>query len=126
VVVAQAPSPQLWAAISVNEPVFIEGHVETLQIYFSVVNDGTTVANPEVRLSHLYINGVEPQDWTWVISNGPRSEYFWALPPGQVLTFTYGLGRYITTPGIYKVSWSGPGYKTSEITLRVIPDPKKK
>lgn len=124
---AQSSSePKLWAAISVNEPVFIEGHLETLQIFFNVVNDGTTVAKPNIEASHLYVNGVEPQDWSFVINNGLRARYYDGLPPGEVLRIGYGLGRYFEKPGIYKVGWSGPGYKAPEITFRVMPDPTKK
>src|SRR5579871_1195073 len=73
------PASRLWAAITVPQPIFEEGgEVEHLQIDFGVVNDGHSTVNPNVESSHLFINGVEPQDWRMVIGNGGRSSWFYA------------------------------------------------
>jgi hypothetical protein len=121
-------APQkLWSAIGVAQPVFSLKEAGTLQLYFAVVNDGETVANPNVEASHLFIahngsEGSEPKDWSFVIGNGPRTAYFSALPPGQTLSFTYQLGsRYFSMPGVYTVRWEGPDYRSPEITFRVMP-----
>ncbi len=118
----QASPQKLWSAISVAQPVFSLKEAGTLQLYFAVVNDGDTVANPNVDATHLFINGSEPKDWSFVIGNGPRTKYFSALPPGQTLSFTYQLGsRYFSTPGVYTVRWEGPDFRSPEITFRVMP-----
>src|SRR5258708_24262962 len=76
----------------------------------------------KIESSHLFVNGVEPKDWSFVIGNGLRNSYFKALPPGQILSFGYQLGpRYFSTPGIYSVRWEGPTYKSAEVTFRVMP-----
>ena len=125
-ILPQAPQ-KLWSAISVAQPVFQLNEAGTLQLYFAVVNDGDTVANPNVETSHLIINGSEPKDWSSLISNGPRTPYFTALPPGQALSFTYQLGsRYFAMPGIYTVRWEGPDFRSPEITFRVIRTPSEK
>lgn len=119
--VAAAPAT-LWSAITVAQPVFQAKEAATLQLYFSVVNDGDTVVNPNVEASRLFINGAEPRDWNILIGNGTRSLDFNALPPGRTLTFTYQLGsRYFAAPGIYTVRWEGPNFRSPEITFRVMP-----
>jgi hypothetical protein len=113
----------LWAAITVPQPIYVEGsETDRLQIYFGVFNDGHSAVSPNVESSHLYINGVEPQDWWFVISNGIRNELFSSLPPGQALQFTYLLGpRYFQKPGIYTVRWDGENFRSPELTFRVVP-----
>jgi hypothetical protein len=120
---AQAPRPiKLWSAISVAQPVFRPSEVARLMLFFGVVNDGDTVANPDVESSHLLINGTEPKDWSFVIGNGIRTSEFTALPPGRALSFGYQLGsRYFGTPGIYTVQWEGQNFRSAEITFRVMP-----
>jgi hypothetical protein len=119
----KAKQEKLWAAITVPQPIFEEGsETERLQIFFGVYNDGHTAVSPKVESSHLYINGVEPQDWSFVIGNGIRNELFSSLPPRQTLQFTYLLGpTYFLTPGIYTVRWEGDNFKSPDLTFRVIP-----
>jgi hypothetical protein len=115
------PTGNLWAAISAPQSIYVEGsETERLQIYFGVYNDGASAVGPNVESSHLYINGVEPKDWSLVISNGIRNELFSSLPPGQTLQFTYLLGpRYFQEPGIYRVRWEN--FKSPDLTFRVVP-----
>lgn len=119
---AQTPPPpaKLWAGISVAEPTYSRGNVERLQISFALVNDGASPLNPNVEASHLLINGAEPPDWGFIISNGLRSEYFKSLPPGQVLSFGYQLGRLFAKPGIYSVRWESANFKSANLVFRVI------
>jgi hypothetical protein len=111
----------LWAAITVQQPIFSEGGTDALQITFGVFNDGPSAVNPKVESSHLLINGVGPKDWRNVIINGLRTPSFDSLPPGQYLRFTYVLGRYFQKPGIYKVRWEGDNFRSPELTFRVVP-----
>jgi hypothetical protein len=93
-----------------------------LQVYFGVYNDGASAVGPNVESSHLYINGVAPQDWQIVIGNGIRNELFSSLPPGQTLQFTYLLNpRYFQKPGVYTVRWEGENFKSPDLTFRVVP-----
>lgn len=117
------PTSKLWAAISVPQPIFVEGgDTDRLQIYFGVYNDGHSPVSPNVESSHLFVNGVEPQDWSFVIGNGIRNELFASLPPGETLRFTYLLGpRYFEKPGIYAVRWEGENFRSPELTFRVVP-----
>ena len=115
------PEVKLWAAIGVAQPLFQLHEMETMAVSFIVVNDGRIVADPRVESSRLFINGVEPKDWDFVINNGLRSQYFTALPPGQILSFGYQLGpRYFAKPGIYTLRWEGPNFRSAEITFRVM------
>ncbi len=93
-----------------------------MSLSFVVVNDGQVAANPRVESSHLFINGVEPDDWRNVIINGLRTPDFISLAPGNILSFGYELGpRYFSSPGIYSVRWEGENFKSAEITFRVMP-----
>lgn len=113
---------QLWAAIGVVKPIFTQIEAQKMAVSFVVVNDGTTAADPRIESSHLFINGVEPKDWDFVIHNGLRSEYFKALPPGKILSFGYQLGpRYFAAPGIYTLRWEGPDFASREVTFRIVP-----
>lgn len=88
-----------------------------------MVNDGQTEVNPRIESSHLFINGGEPKDWAIVIGNGLRSSWFWALPPGKILSFRYQLGpRYFSKPGIYTLRWESANFSSPTVTFRVMPD----
>lgn len=117
----QHPTEHLWAAITVQEPIFQEGRTESLQVYFGLFNDGHLTINPKIDSSHLLINGVEPKDWPFIITNGLRTPSFNSLPPGQYLRFTYVLGRYFQKPGIYTLRWKGENFRSAELTFRVLP-----
>jgi hypothetical protein len=89
---------------------------------FAVVNDGVSTVDPNIESSHLFINGVEPKDWAFVIHNGIRGSSFYALPPGQTLQFGCLLGpRYFLKPGVYTVRWEGEDFKSQDLTFRVVP-----
>jgi len=113
------PQIKLWAAIGVSKPVFQLHEAETMTVSFVVVNDGQVEANPRLEASHLFINGVEPTDWTNVIGNGLR--YGGDLPRGKILSFGYQLG-YFSKPGIYTLRWEGQGFSSSTVTFRVLPE----
>jgi hypothetical protein len=117
----QHPTEHLWAAITVQQPIFSEGGTDALQIKFGVFNDGPSTVNPKVGSSHFLIDGVEPKDWRNVIINGLRTPYFDSLPPGESLAFGKVLGRYFQKPGIYKVRWQGDNFRSPELTFRVVP-----
>jgi hypothetical protein len=36
------------------------------------------------------------------------------------------LGDYLKEPGLYRVSWKGAGFQSSEIVLRVLPEKAEK
>lgn len=113
--------PKLWASITVTQPVFRDAGAKRLQIYFAVVNDGKTTVDPKVEMSHLFINGTELKDWSFIVGNGPRSSGYQALQPGHALEFAYALGDRFQTPGVYKVRWQGDDFQAPEITFRVLP-----
>ena len=114
------PQPKLWCAVGVAKPIYQLAETAKLQVSFVVVNDGDAIADPEIGSSHLFINGVEPSDWDFVINNGIRSAA--ALPEGEVLSFGYELGpRYFAAPGIYTVRWQLESCRSAEMTFRVMP-----
>lgn len=110
----------LWAALAVQEPIVTESGAEDLQVYFAIVNDGTSTVDPRIESSRLLINGVEPKDWSFVIGNGLRNSLWHSLPPGEVLRFSYVLGRYFVKPGVYTVRWEGDDFRSPELTFRVV------
>jgi hypothetical protein len=118
-------SIELWAAITVLEPIFSEGQTQNLQLEFGLVNESRTMAYPNVESSHLFINGAQPQDGPFgvVIRNGfgPRTSDFAALPPGHSLRFGYAMGKYFEKPGIYTVRWEGEHFRAPDLIFRVMP-----
>jgi hypothetical protein len=113
---------KLWAAISVNSPIFDEENAAApLVIKFGLVNDGTKTVNPDIGSSRLLINGEELEDWPFIIANGIRDDWWDALPAGEQLTFTYDLKSHFRKPGIYRVSWRGKYFQGPEIVFRIVP-----
>src|ERR1700752_4067430 len=114
------PDPSCWVAISVSQPLFRQGRTKNLQIYFTLVNEGNKPIKPQIDLSKLVINGKELADSAWIFGNGIRDSRWEALPPGDAIEFTYALGAYFEKPGIYEVSWKGPGFESPKIVFRVL------
>jgi|ERR1035438_3655821 hypothetical protein len=71
----QAEQVKLWAAISVQNPVFPKNRAYDLAITFAIVNDGRTPVNPGLGSSRLFINGVELHDWHMIAINGPCTAF---------------------------------------------------
>src|SRR4051812_47508893 len=112
----KAAPKQIWAGISVPEPVFSSDRIEAMQINFAVVNDGVAVLDPQIAAWRLLVNGVELKQWPLIIGNGGQGSTFNALPPGQAYRFTYVLGKYFRKPGIYVVRWEGVNFRSRELT----------
>jgi RNA polymerase sigma factor (sigma-70 family) len=111
----------IWAGISVNKPVFQEGATGELQFFFTLVNDTDQVIDPKVGAAKIVVNGKALADSAFILSNGPRDGRFTALPPGDLLEFGAGLGRYFEKPGVYRVSLQGEMFLSAEVVFRVVP-----
>jgi hypothetical protein len=115
------PEKKLWAAISVSHPILELGSTgDRFRITFALVNDGDKVVDLEILSSQLLVNGEELKDWPMIVSNGPRDERWGALPAEDDLVFSYALGDYFKAAGIYRVSWKGKGFQTTEVVFRVL------
>jgi hypothetical protein len=112
----------LWAALSVNHPIFRAGQTKDLRIEFSLVNDGDKVIDPKIPESRIIVNGEELADSGLIIGNGPKAARFKALSPGDSLQLSLLLGDHLKAPGTYRVSWKGDGFQSSEIVLRIVPE----
>ncbi|HEU0143483.1 MAG TPA: hypothetical protein VFQ47_01740 [Nitrososphaera sp.] len=118
---AQQQSLNLWAAISVSDPLFRESWTKDLTIHFTLVNDGNEIIDPKIESSKIIINGEALESSGFIFSNGPRSKNWNALAPRDALRFSIGLNEYFKKPGIYKVSWKGQNFEAPQITFRVMP-----
>jgi hypothetical protein len=116
---------KIWAAITINEPVFIAGWTKNLQINFTLVNDGAATINPEIEASEIIVNGETWADSNFIFGNGPKDNRFTALPPKDYLLFGYALGERFNEPGIYRVSWKGKTFEAPEIVFRILPQNQK-
>ncbi len=118
----QPKSVSLWAALSVNHPVFKAGQTKDLRIEFTLVNDGETVIDPKIPESRIIINGKELSDSGPILSNGLNTAHVKTLSPGNNLQFSVVLGDPFKEQGTYRVSWEGIGFQSEEIEFRVLPD----
>lgn len=112
-------TPKLWAAISVNEPVFIELSNKDMMITFSVVNDSSDVVDPKTESSKIIVNGEVLE--TGVFANGIRPLNANALAPGEHMSLSIAMNAYFRKPGIYKVYWKGENFESQPIVLRILP-----
>ncbi len=119
----QPESIQLWAAVSVNQPLFQEGWTKDLLLHFTLVNDESKVVDAEslIGSSKIIVNGEELKDSSFIFGNGLRASDWNTLPPNGTVHFTKALERYFQKPGVYKVSWKSSGFETSPIVFRVMP-----
>jgi hypothetical protein len=112
----------LWAAMSINEPVFDEASVNVnLSISFALVNDSSESIKPALESSMLLVNGKESENWKLSIGQGIQPQYADLLPPGTHLVFGYAMGKEFAKPGIYRVQWKSASFETKEIVFRVLP-----
>jgi hypothetical protein len=112
----------LWAGLSVNHPSFKVGQAKDLRIEFTLVNDGDKVIDPRIPESQIVINGKELSDSGMILIGVQKDTRVKALPPGESLQFNCLLGDHFKEPAIYRVSWKGAGFQSSEIKLRIFPD----
>jgi hypothetical protein len=112
--------PTLWAAVGVDKPIYHEGY-SGMQMYFTIVNDGNTVGDPNFDSSRLIVNGREddPVNQAIFCCGGVRSIYDRALPPGKSLEYGYPID--LKKPGIYRIVWKGKGFESLPIEFRILP-----
>jgi hypothetical protein len=110
----------LWAALSVNHPLFEQGQTKELTIEFTLVNDGDTAIEPKMAESSIVINGKELADSGLILGHGSKDSRYKSLPPRAHLQFSSALGDQFNKPGVYRVSWKGKGFQSPEITIRVL------
>jgi hypothetical protein len=117
----QTPAGSLWAGLSVNHPVFRADQTKDLRIEFTLVNDSDKPIDPKITKSQILINGKELGHSGLILSSVQKGDRSKSLPPGQSLRLDCLLGDWFKEPGIYRVSWKGSGFQSSEIVLRVLP-----
>jgi hypothetical protein len=118
----QKKAGSLWAGLSVNHATFGVGHTKDLRIEFTLVNDGDKVIDRKIPESRIVINGKELGDSGLILSSTQKGAEVKALPPGESLRLDCLLGDRFKEPGIYRVSWKGAGFQSSEIVLRILPE----
>ena len=111
----------LWAAVSVGEPIVPRMRVKRLVIHFALQNDGKEAINPRVESWRVNINGTDHPDSQFTFANGPRDDRWESLPAGDYLRFTYVLGDWFKEPGTYKVVWKGDDFESAPVFFRVLP-----
>jgi hypothetical protein len=116
----QPNAGNLWAALSINHPIFKAGQIKDLRIEFSLVNDGDDVIDPNIAESHIVINGKEFTETGLVFGSVPKHVRIKTLAPGESLQFDVLLGDHFKEPGIYRVSWKGSDFQSSEVVLRIL------
>lgn len=103
----------LWAAMAVQQPVCPKNRINDLTLTFAIVNDGNSTVNPAVPSSHLFINGVELEQWRFISSNGPRTSSFTALPSKRTFLFSCGCGEYFPEGGCLHRAMAGRAFHST-------------
>jgi hypothetical protein len=117
----QKKAGSLWAGLTVSHTTFRADQTKDLRIEFTLVNDGDKVIDPKIADSRITINGKELADSGLILSSIEDVTRFKALPPGESLRFDCPLGDHFKEPAIYRVSWKGAGFRSSELVFRVLP-----
>jgi hypothetical protein len=115
----------LWAAISVNRPLFTLAQTKDLRIVLTLLNDGDEAIDPKIAESRIVINGKEVADSASFIGEGSNSVRLRALGPGDRLEFNFAPGELLKEPGIYRISWKGVGFQSPEVVFRIIAEMDK-
>jgi len=108
----------IWAALSIDQPIFVGKQTERLMVHFALVNDGQRPIDPAVGSWRLNINGKDHPDSQLMFGNGPRDDRWESLPAGEHLSFAYATGDWFEEPGIY---CRGHGFQSAPVVLRVQP-----
>jgi len=118
----QASTPHVWAAVTVDQPIF---HInQPINVMFAATN----VSDMPIRLTELreetvlVING---QDWPesrFTFTNGAHSTAQF-LQPAKSMMFVYQLTRVFKEPGLYRIVWRGKDFETLPVEFRVAKDP---
>jgi len=109
----------LWAAISVPEPMVISGRLKQFSVMFALANDSKSSINPKVESWRLIVNGKEHPDSQFFM-NGPGDDRWKSLPAGDHLLFGYGIGDLFKEPGTYTIAWKGDGFESAPVVFRVL------
>src|SRR5208283_191047 len=115
---------ELWAAISVAEPLVKEDPDHVLNITFALVNDGTKVADTNPGSWEILINDQKVPESGYIFGNGPGPASGWgSLPSGESFLFGKGLsmGKYFSKPDTYKVTWRGEKFRSTPVVVRGLP-----
>jgi hypothetical protein len=95
-----------------------------VQLSFNLLNDGESPANSAEGSWKLFIDGKEvPRVW----DNGLRPVGgYGTLNPGESYQLGIGLelSRYFPEVRDYKVYWTGMGFQSPTITVRITPKPQ--
>jgi hypothetical protein len=117
----QPKTDNLWAALSINHALFVTGQTKGLKIEFSLVNDGDKVIDPKIADSRIVINGKELAESGLIFGGVPNDVRIKPFAPGKTLQFNVLIGDHFKEPGIYRVSWKGSDFQSSEVELRILP-----
>jgi hypothetical protein len=112
----------LWAALSVNRPLFKSGQTKDLSIALALVNDGDKVIDPRIAESHIVINGKELADSGLLLGKEAQNLRTKALAPGDRLDFRLALGEHFRQAATYRVFWRGVDFQSPEIVIRIMPE----
>lgn len=116
-VIHSAAEP-LWAAVSVEQPVYREADNRNIVLRFAIVNDSDSPVYLNLLTSRLSINELElpgsyflPDDAKEVV-----------LKPGEDYSFSVGLAHnQAKDPGRYRFIWQGDNFKSDPVEARILP-----
>jgi hypothetical protein len=91
-----------------------------LQLVFVIRNTSSSMVDPRLEESTLFVDGKPVEAWARIVSNGPRDERWNALPPGQELQFSYLLGDALfATPGLHQVELEVSNVRSARVPIQL-------
>jgi hypothetical protein len=82
---------------------------DRMKLTVTAVNAGAEMIDPELRRTDLLVDGEPSMAFSETIANGRRAEKWYALPPGDTVSMTWG--------GLGSILLPGPGEYTLELAL---------
>lgn len=117
----QPKASALWAMISVNHPAFALDETKNLTVEFTLVNDGQNPIDPKIGDSRILIDGKELEQSSTILGqSAPKDAGGGQLAPGKSMRFSCVLGRFFQEPGIYRITWVGPAFRSPDVAVRVL------
>jgi hypothetical protein len=107
----------LWVGITANRAVIRPDEASDTRVELTLVNDRDEALDLDQEAPTLEIGERSVSLLKIVTDRNSQG----MIAPGERFRCEYNAGESLTTPGTYRVRWFGKSFRSSEITIRVLP-----